>query len=339
MLTLKDIAEKTGVTKVTVSYVLNGREKEKHISRETAGRIKETARKLGYRIDDFARAMSTGRAKVIGFLSANPNLEVMASVMKHAAQKDYMVKALYYDENTRPEEIVDIVLKQRLCGLVIYNICIDNLEKISMGLAEKNIPVATMFGGKVPECCTQVCPDDYAGGRIAARHLISLGHERIAYIENNPESPYAIKRKNGFADALSEKNIRLPSAFFHVRTEREKVEGFVSSMMSRRDRPTAFFCISDWLAIEILTILLGRGIRVPDDVSLVGYANLEAGRFCHPALTTIAENYSKIGEKLVARITGRLKSHSVLPEKAESVAVELIVRDSSGSVSKYRGAK
>ncbi|OGV35179.1 MAG: hypothetical protein A2020_11605 [Lentisphaerae bacterium GWF2_45_14] len=338
MITLQDIADKTGVTKVTVSYVLNGLEKEKHISQGTACRIKETALKLGYTIDDFARAMSTGRAKVIGFLAASPHFEfvasVMTSIMKHAAPKGYMVKVLYYDEMTTEENIIALAVKQRLSGLVIYSMGMNELRKISDRLFEKKIPVATLFNGKVPEGCIQVYSDDYEGGRAVAEYLVSLGHRKIAYIGNNPLMPYSVKRKKGFLDYLSEKEIQVTDSFFHTKTEREKIKEFIQRIMELKERPTAFFCTSDWLAIEALTILQGNGFRVPDDVSIVGYANLEAGKFCHPALTTVAENYSMIGEKLVLKIIDRLKLGSIPSEKTDNVGVTLIVRESSGPVPK-----
>ena len=343
MATLQDIADKTGVSKVTVSYVLNGHEKEKHISGRTACRIKETAQKLGYNIDDFARAMSTGRAKVIGFLAVNPNFEfvasVMTSVMEHAASRGYLVKVLYYNKTTKVEDIIEIAVAQRLSGLVIYNMRMEELRKVSDGLSEKKIPVATLFNGDVPKSCMQVCSNDYEGGRIVAEYLVSLGHRKIAYIGNNPLMPYAIKRKQGFRDCLAEKGIQVSDDLFHVRTERGKIEEFVQGMMNLKQKPSAFFCISDWLAIEALTILQGNGFSVPGDVSIVGYANLEAGKFCHPALTTVAENYSMIGEKLMEKIIDRLTLGTISSEKIDTIGVKLIVRESSGPGSKYRGAK
>ena len=337
MVRLKDIAVKAGVTEATVSYVLNGRHEQHHISEKTCLKVREIAKKLGYYFDDIARAMATGKTNAIGFIARETTYEFVAAIltgaMKEAAENNYFIKLLNYHDEITADEIIQICMKQRLSGLICYNLNYEILNSLEKNLCHCGIPVAMCSNGLVPESFVHVMTNDYQGGCLATQYLCDLGHRKIAYVGNDSIQSYALDRKKGYIDTLKKNNIDLPSEFIFSSDRRETLIKFLSdNVLVRKDKPTAIICSSDWYASSVICFLQSNGIKVPSDISVVGYGNLFSSEYSIPAITTIAEPNIKLGAKTMEFILKKIKNKDMNITCAETLDIELIKRASTALV-------
>lgn len=337
MVTLQDIADHSGFSKTAVSHVLNGQSKKNRISEKTAMIIRGIAKDLGYQMDDLARAVSTGKANVIGFVM-NPNsLEfsspVLMSVLKKLFLHKYFVKIIHYEhEVTSAADLVEICLTQKLSGLISCVLPENILREMSEKLTAKKIPFAVAGTGYELEETIQVSANNYQGAGIVTKHLISLGHKKIGLIAENINTPYSIKKEKGFMDMMSEHGLEVPEEFLIVSEYKQERKALLEALMRKKDRPTAFFCLSDMYAISTIMTLAQNGFSVPDDVSVVGYANTMAASHCVPSLTTIDERYNLTGEIIADKILEKINNTACDISKQELVDVQLVVRESSAPV-------
>ncbi len=336
MIKLKDIAEEAGVTQTTVSYVLSGKAEKNHISRETCDKVRSIAKSLGYKTDDIARAMAKGKASTIGFISECAVwFEFVAAVlegaMKRADEKDFHIKPMPYYYDTNPEEILATCRAQRLSGLLCYNFPLKTLEFLRKELSKDGTVLVAIGNGETPEGCPQIIANDLQGGYLIARHLMNLGHERIAFVSTKYTGKYTSDRIDGLEKALMEQGIKPQKDWRIFSSDKEDISAFVDAVTSAKNGPTAFICNGDGEAMVIMTCLLGKGFRVPQDYSVVGYGDAYAGRFLFPALTTISEPYFEMGAAGADMVLERSLSGG-----KRVLDVQLLERESSGPVAKRR---
>lgn len=338
MVRLKDIALEAGVTEATVSYVLNGRHEQHHISEKTCIKVHGIAKKLGYKVDDIARAMATGKTNVIGFIARETTFEFVAAIltgaMKEAAENDYFIKILNYHDAITAEEIIQVCKSQRLSGLITYILEYEILEKLENELCAKGVPVVRCSSGKAPDSFIHVMTNDYQGGCTAVQYLCELGHRKIAYICNDSSKPYAMDRKRGYLDTLKKNNIEVIPDLIFSSDRKDELLKFLSEKVLRTDGPTGIFCASDWYAESVLCFLQSNGLNVPADISVIGYGNFFSGLHSIPALTTIAEPNIRLGAKSVEFILEKIKNKN--NKYSEILDVELIKRGSVATVKNHR---
>lgn len=334
MVKLKDIAVEAGVTEATVSYVLNGRQEQHHISEKTCLKVRAIAKKLGYKFDDIARAMATGKINVVGFIARETTYEFVAAIltgaMKQAAENDYFIKLLNYHDELTADEIIQVCRKQRLSGLICYNLSYEILKALELNLCDFGIPVAQCSNGLVPESFVHVMTNDYQGGDVAVQYLCDLGHKKIAYVCNDSTQPYALDRKKGYIDTLKKNNIEFDPELILSSDRKDVLIKFLSeNIIGKENAPTAIFCSSDWYASSVISYLQSNGIKVPADISVVGYGNLFSSEFSIPAITTIAEPNIKLGAKAMEFILKKIRNKDKTVKYTEFMDVELIKRESA----------
>lgn len=336
---LKDIADAVGVTTTTVSYVLNG--KHSHTSEKTCNKIKTVAEKLGYLTDDIARTMVTGKSNVIGFIAMNPSWEfvagILTGVMQRASEKNLFIKLLSYQNEISAAEIIKICRKQRLAGLICYNLSYEIIDALQKTLPAENIFLAVVSNALVPAGCAHVMANDEQGGYKAVEHLYSLGHRKIAHITGLNNMPYSIDRKNGYLKAM--KDFGLPVHENYIFDPSLKNSEYIDATLTYirqlvkrgADRPTAIFCVSDLYAITVITELQRQGIKVPENISVVGYADMYFGTFPSPKISTVREPYMEIGSKTVDMLLDQ-KEGRASENKKILIDIEFIQRESSAPV-------
>ncbi|HCE44048.1 MAG TPA: hypothetical protein DET40_10915 [Lentisphaeria bacterium] len=330
--TLQHIAEKAGICKATVSYVLNGVYKNKRISEKTAKKILRIAKNMDYRFDEVARGMSNGRTNSIGFISACDIRQeyisgVLMGAMDKADELHLSIKLLHY-RGRKKEEILSECRSQRLSGLMCYDFERELTGFLHKNLAEDGIPLVVVSNTEAPAGTFHVMADDRQGAGLAVEHLHRLGHARIAFMSSDYSRLYEKDRLTGYLDKLKELGLKTSPDYIVSTNEKSVRIEFINRICSMKNGPTAMICTSDATAISMISYLQGAGRKVPGNMSIVGYGDLSAGRVMIPALTTIVEPYSQIGAKAVEMIHEYLSKQTPSTCK-ELLSVKLLAREST----------
>jgi DNA-binding LacI/PurR family transcriptional regulator len=340
--TMSDIAAKAGTSVAAVSVALNGaKSKTLRVSEDTRLRILQAAEELGYRRNALAGALATGRSMVLGLMLPNmvaytehdPFFSLVTTgVNACAAVHSYNVMlyaAAAEDEGARAAKMID----RRIDGLILVNPPTDT--PIYAEAAAYNIPVVSIIC-RPDENEYTVNSDDYNGGSLATRHLLDLGHRRIAHLVGNPTVVTSEPRLHGYLDALksggvaADPHLSLDGGF-------SKAKGYESTArllkLPKYRRPTAIFAANDLSAHGALDAIHEAGLQVPQDISVVGYDDTWYATVTRPQLTSVKMHVHDLGREaanmLVAHLDGATvaKKHRVLP-------VSLTVRESSGPAPK-----
>ena len=322
--TIRDVAGAAGVSTATVSHVVSG---ARFVSEETRGRVLNAIMQLGYQPSSIARAMVTKRSKTIAYLAAdltNPFFaEVGAGAEMNARELGYNV--FFCDADDRfaaSQSYVNLLREKRIDGLLDFSAVAETPVSVAMPtvLFEKTSPRETS--------CSIVI-DTVGGAHQAVEHLVSLGHRRIAFISGNVQDQTDRNRLIGYQKTLEEHELCFDESllFEGHHTPESGYEG-ARSLLDRPDRPTAVFASNDLMAMGAILAIHELGLRIPQDVSVVGFDDLAISRFTHPPLTTVSFPKYEMGRMAVDMLVGMTRAKTV--PKVTDIATELVIRDSSG---------
>jgi LacI family transcriptional regulator len=343
--TIRAVAREAGVSASTVSNVLNGRHAE--MAAETLARVQGAMERLGYRPNRLARGLATRRTATVGLIVGDltnalypPVLFGAEAACRAAAHSLLLANAPDLDHE---REAVQLMRDAQVDGLILFSVShvglpSDHLVRIDAG----GTPVV-VINRWLPEGSplASVAFDHRAGGRLATRHLLDLGHCRIAHLAGPATRLTGVDRRQGYLDALTAAGI-VPSPDLI----RESDYGFESGrrlfgdLWRRSPRPTALFAGGDTLALGALRAAGKLGVRVPGDLSLVAFGNPDAVQFATPGVTTIdlpvAEAGRAAAELLLDRIErSRSSVGGAAPPVSERrlLAPTLIVRETTAPLS------
>jgi len=338
--TSADVAARAGVSRTTVSFVLNAKA-DAGISPGTRRRIEEAARELGYHPHGAARALAGGTSQTIGLVLRQSAEQVAADallaetlwgVASEARTGGYRVLV----EPLSPDggRYSDLLLSQRVDGLIVSGPRVDDEELVA--LVADGFPI--ILQGSLPDVAApSVDIDNRAAARTAVEHLIGLGHRRIGCITNAPLAyTAAADRVAGYREALAGAGITLDPDLV-IEGAFDAASGYVAmtSLLAARNPITAVFVASDIVAFGALRALREGGLRVPTDVSVVGFDDIPLARHFDPPLTTIRLPANALGaaagRALVDRLAGRPTSERTL------LPTELIVRESTAVPRNHTG--
>lgn len=336
MITISDVASKAGVSRTTVSYVLNGRESGVRISEETRRRVSEAASELGYRRNALAHAVTTGRNPVLGFLACAPEGELaarlLAGALDEAEEASYFIKVLRLRHNTINAEVIERCAELRLAGVIVLYLDPEQLKYLHAEMARYQIPVAVLDDSFPQDKGIRVISDDVEGCRMAVQHLVSLGHRKIALISGPSTSGCAQLREEGYRAAMYEASLPVPSDYLQRGEWNEEATEHAAQQLvhAERGHPTAIICAGDEWAMVTMRTLRRQGLRVPQDVSVVGFGDFRTSRFWDPPLTTVAQPFQEMGRLAVRRLLQRIE----LPgfnnaPREDALPTRLIVRQST----------
>ena len=330
--TSADVAARAGVSRTTVSFVLNGRA-DASIAEPTRRRVKEAARELGYHPHGAARALAGGASDTIGLVLRQSPEQVSADALlsetlwgigseAHKGGYRVLVEPLSPDGG----HYMDLVLSERVDGLIVSGPRTDDEELA--GLVADDFPVIVQ--GSLPSLdAPSVDVDNRAGGRVAVEHLLDLGHRRIGCITNAPLAyTAAAARLKGYEDALDAAGIA-PARELVVEGGFDATSGLTAmrELLARAPDLTAVFVASDIVAFGALRALREAGRRVPEDVSVVGFDDIPLACHFDPPLTTVhlpaRELGVTAGRVLLERLAGRHGAARVLLPTA------LVLREST----------
>lgn len=335
--TAKEVAELAGVSRTTVSFVLNA-VPDIRISDETRQRVLEAARQINYHPDATARRMVSGRTNVIGFVLRQSPDQVFADQflpqvlngLTHAATaQNYHVLIEPIPPESAPGTYLRLVRERHVDGIVLSGPRFDDEELLRFHA--EGWPLVMM--GQLPNADVLFVDIDNVGSAAAAtRHLITLGHRRIGLITNAPPTYTAAQdRMAGYRQALAAAGLSYDEALVEF-GEFTPPSGAaaMNRLLQLSSRPTAVFVASDTVALGALQAIRGCGLRVPNDIALVGFDDVPLSEFVEPPLTTIRLPAYGLGWS-AAHLLMRAINHEDIQQRSVLLESELIVRKSSGA--------
>ena len=332
-ITIRDVARKAGVSPITASRAFS---RTHPVTEKTRNKVFASAKELGYVPDLLARGLVHKRSRMIGVVTpelANPFFVAVIDAAQAVAQeKDYLV---IINQSKRQQEIEHTNLLQlrqmRAAGILITPLAAD-LEHLRL-LRAQGTPVVVI--ARRWEGGDYVTVDDYTGGYVAGEHLVRLGHCRIGFVALHEPSNTAVQaRLQGFQTALREGGEEcLPQWQLHVQTLSPE-DGIQAAdvFLELSERPTAVFLTADHLAIGFLHRLQERGVRVPEDVAVIGYDDIRYSAFLEVPLTTVALPKREMGTLAAQILFERIEAGGISNELRQvSLLPKLVVRRSCGA--------
>jgi LacI family transcriptional regulator len=332
MISIKDVARHAGVSIGTVSNVIN---RPSRVSPDIRARVTAAIDELGYVRSESARQLRAGRSRIVALLvldMGNPFFVEVARGAEHAAQAEGLGVMVCNSgqDPAREAAYLSLFAEQRVRGALVTpadaggaNVAAFRRHRIPYVMVDRV--------GPAEESCS-VAVDDVAGGELAVRHLVRAGHRDIAYISGPPSLAQCRDRRAGSVAALAEAG--LPDSALHV------LEVAQMTVASGRDagarllglarRPTAVFCVNDLVALGVLQAMFAAGLRVPEDMSIVGYDDIEFAAAAAVPLTSVRQPAFRMGQtgaELLIEETGEeAGGHRQRPVVFQP---ELVVRRSS----------
>lgn len=341
---MSDVAKAAGVSVPTASLILAN--KGERYSLDTQRRVLASAKKLGWRPNALVKGIQSGETRMIGVLVPPYDsywTQVLAGIHSELADNDYMPITLWIGQNENNffhSEATDDGLQQiyrlidrRVEGFILWPVVASTYAGHFKEWMDRSLP-ATVIDAELPgSVADSVETDEMQGGQLVAEHLFNLGHRRVAILarEGGVAEDWAVQRVNAAVSALEKLG-----AACKVWRPRETPDGqfeAAGKILSDRFKPTAVFCITDALASVVYSAAAEQSVSVPDDISVMGYADLKTSATLRPALTTIRQKPLEVGRASVKQLLARIRGEAVNGPQHIRIGCELVERASTAVVS------
>ncbi len=335
MATIKEIAQKAGVSISTVSRTLNN---YPDVNPKTRERILKIARELNYFPNAVARSLVQKKTYTIGVFFGNKMnsgfdhpffLDVISAVREVVGNAGYDL--LVFTNKNKEHSTYTTLCRERSVDGVVLLLTGEGKRRTEplVELQNSGIPCIAIDIPLTGEKTAYVESDNHAGARAAMQHLIDLGHRRIAFIGGDEISKTSYDRLRGYQDALMENKIGFDPALIRLGYfSRDKAVEGTRQLMDSNSDITAFFAASDEMAIAIMETLKEMGLSVPDDISVVGFDDIKEAEFCVPRLTTVRQDKFKLGSE-AARILLEIIENPDYSPKPVTLPCRLMIRNST----------
>lgn len=325
MSTLKDVAEKCGVTVTTVSRMLNGRG---YVSEKTKKKIRQAMKELNYQPNAFARALSLKRSNFIGLIVPSASnmyfCKVIDSVEHYVSTNGY--KLLLCTSNLEPKkeiEYFDMLNANKVAGVIIASHTQDIDKNIAIDAPV--ISIDRVISPRIPS----ICSDNYQGGILAAEHLIEKGCKKLVHISGSTNlNMDANKRYYGFKEVCERKGV--PHIVVDATEDQflsMRYESVINMLLSNYPDVDGIFTSNDIIAAQITTICNKRGIKIPDRIKIVGYDDIDLCTMCSPSITTIHQSINEICQYAVESIIFKAENKAI--PSSITFPVSLIKRETT----------
>ncbi|MES2340469.1 MAG: LacI family DNA-binding transcriptional regulator [Pseudomonadota bacterium] len=331
--TINDVARLAGVSKKTVSRVIN---ESPFVKEETRKAVLAIMRETGYVPDPQARGLAFRRSFLVGLIYDNPNPQHTIShqqgLLDAMAGSGFELVVRPVDRHSPRllADMRDFVERQKLFAVVLPSPVSED-EKLAALLRELDVPYVRIGSVALDEPDRMLVSHDGRGAAQAARHLADLGHTRIALISGPPTFRSSIERKKGFEEGLAERGLHLAPDLAKIGAYTyESGVNAAHELFALEARPTAVFCLNDEMATGVYTAAREAGLRIPEDVSVVGYDDAPIAVRLWPPMTSVRLPLRDMG-----RMAGEMLVPNALREKradAHEVQPQLVVRESTGKV-------
>ena len=334
MATIKDVAAMAGISYTTVSHVLN---KTRPVSEPVRLKVEEAIARLDYVPSAVARSLKAKTTATIGLLvanSLNPYFaELARGIEDYCERNNYCVILCNGDDDPdKQRNYLRVLLEKRVDGLVVASAGGD--LGLASGLVGVRTPMVIVDRNLEGIDADLVRIDHELGAYLATRHLLDLGHRAIACIGGPAITRVAQLRTAGYLRALAEAGVTA-SAPWMIESDFSSVGGYQAAVsLLENNRPSAIFACNDTMGIGVLRAAAERNIRVPDQLSVIGFDDVQMSRYVYPALTTVGQSILQLGEMAAQLLLRRIAS----PERAVEqriVTPSIVLRESTAA---YVGA-
>ncbi len=336
--TINSVAALAGVSKKTVSRVINGEPSVRDLTRE---RVLEAVRELRFRPNTVARSLAGKRSYLIGLLYDDPAIhenpgssyivDVQQGVLRTCRSRTYdlLIHPCDYRSTSLHDDILALIDHSKLDGLILTPPLSDMGETIRV-IQARRTPVVRISPGDPSELTAAVNTDDRAICARMTEFLASLGHTRIAFITGHPDHKALIMRYLGYRDGLEEAGLAFdPGMVAAGDNSFAAGEACARELLTRRPAPTAIFACNDDMAAGVIRIAHEMGIQVPEHLSVAGFDDAPLARVLYPALTTVRQPVRAMAERVADVLINRMQQPSAGPTRS-TIAAELVIRESTG---------
>jgi len=336
MANIRDVARHAGVSAGTVSNVLN---RPSYVNAETRQRVLDAMEALDFTPRKASRQFRPGRERTLGLALADMGNPFFVDVAlgAEAAAKDLGVGVVIVhngEDVAREEQNLDLLVQQRVHGIMITPV--DERNPRLEHLVEKGVPIVYVDRISGDRPCCWLATDDLAGGRLAGEHLIASGHRRIGFVGDPSISRQVEERRRGLLDAVTTAGLdasaveQFSTPSWKIRNGREV--GLEIGERPRGQRPTALFCANDMIALGLLQELVLHGVRVPQDVAVVGFDDLDWASRSTVPLSSVRQPRELLGRTAVRMILDEIEQGASHVHEHVIFPPELVVRASSDVV-------
>ena len=328
---LKDIALRAGVSLATVSNVVNG---YRPVGEATRLRVQEAIDELGYVPNLSARHLRRGRTGIIAL--AIPELdnpyfaELAGYAIREARSLGYTLLLEYTDSDRTTElTLAEGFREQIIDGLILSPVQLTRADV----LARRSTTPLVLIGENVAEVPhDHIAIDNVAASHVAVQHLVSLGRRRIAFLGAHADAvrqPSRL-RLRGYQEALSTAGLPVEEALIGTASQFGRLDGLTAmrAMLGLGEPPDAVFAYNDLIALGAMRAVTEAGLRIPQDVAVIGFDDIEEGRFSNPTLTTIAPDKERIGRVAVRSLIARVEGKAAEPGEVQP-SFRLVTREST----------
>lgn len=319
MITIKDVAKHAGVSVTTTSYALNNMGT---ISEATRKRVRDSAEELNYHPNAFARNLKKQKTLTIGvFISRFGGSfyeDILQGIHNAILKTDY--ELLVCPET---HAIHKILTQRQVDGAIVFDSRIDSATILR--LASDTFPIVCLDRNLIADCLLSLLVDNQQGAMDAFDHLYGQGARKIAYLSGAVDSQDNTERMRAFLNRAGTQD--LPVACHQGNFTEESGYAVAELLITTCDLPEAIFCANDQMAIGFINALQTHGVKVPDDILVVGFDNIPLSRFMTPSLTTVSVSRSEWGNDAASQLIGFLESGT--PFHSYRIPTQLIQRSSS----------
>lgn len=331
-ITIVDVANKAGVSKTTVSRIINGN--YANATEETIERVRKVIEELDYRPNSLAKGLKQVRTNVIGIILSNLLnpfwVRVLEGVEDTCRSKGYSLMICNSNDDPLIEEEHIRSFRLRQVDGIIINPTAQNFS-LFQNMMDSGYPLVTINRKIMELNVDSVVMNNVRGARIAIEHLLSQGRKKIAMIVYPPHGiTPRIERIEGYKQALLKHGITLDEAMIHMVDERKgEAKKKVQQLLSSDERPDALFSTNNMMSLEILEGIKETGLNIPEQIALVGYDETVWSKHLNPPLTTVNQPALEMGQAATERLIQLIESKEKLEVRVTVLEPELIIRESS----------
>ena len=332
MITIKEIADMLDLSTTTVSNVIHG--KTGQVSEATVERVRQVLKEYDYVPNISARNLASNQSKIIGVAILNSRKgyvnylkdafisELLGSIERELKERDYYLMMCFLSDT---RELIQRVSAWNADGLILFGIMAEDYLEIQKQFKKPQVYIDS-YMGDLHLHGVNIGLDDRRGGYMAGRYLLEHGHRRIGFIADNFKGG-DYERYCGFTQALSEAGIiGRESDFIEVEPDEQSLAACYERVYQRRHEFTAFFCASDYYALCLMNFLTDRGVKVPQEISIMGFDDNIYSRMARPAITTIHQDATQKGALAVHHLMRQFDSDEAVSDQVV-LPVELVERD------------
>lgn len=330
--TLLELAKRLNLSTSTVSRALNDRHR---ISEKTRKAVKELAAELEYQPNPSAKSLRESKTYIIGVLVPELSHHFFASTISGmedtAIQAGYKIMICQSKESyEREKDVAYTFLCSRIDGLIV---CLSRETEDVRHLQifqRKDLPVVLFDRVSYTMDATRVVVDDFAGAKMAIDHLVEQGYKKIAHLAGPEALTNSNDRLNGYLEGLDAHNLPIKDEWIHhCKLNGEDAAAHARQLLESDDPPDAIFGFNDYVAIDAMKVIKSKGIKIPQEIGIIGFANMPLSGLVEPSLSTIEQPAQELGQKATELMLKQLENREEFEPETVALPTKLVVRNST----------